>query len=132
MHLMAKHMFPQDYDFYIVNDGIDRRRSMLRSGRHRRRSSAAVVQVEEARRRDVAAGQIEESKEKRKLEEGDEDDDMDESAPQPQKIVAGKADAGTEKSMDDLVSGMSALKFIPPSVRFGRGRGRGRGGFSMT
>jgi hypothetical protein len=27
---------------------------------------------------------------------------------------------------------MSSLKFVPPSVRFGRGRGRGRGGFSRT
>ena len=36
----------------------------------------------------------------------------------------------SEEVMDDLVGGMSALKFIPPSVRFGRGRGRG--GFSRT
>jgi hypothetical protein len=34
--------------------------------------------------------------------------------------------------MDDLSGAMSALKFVPPSVRFGRGGGRARGGFSRT
>lgn len=136
MHLMAKHMFPQDYDFYIVNDGIDRRSSMLRTGRHRRRSSAAVVQVDQAKRKEAMAEQHE-GNEKRKLEEDDEDESMQENSARQQKEVQGKpaaarTDAGSEGSVDDLVSGMSALKFIPPSVRFGRGRGKGRGGFSKT
>jgi hypothetical protein len=31
-------------------------------------------------------------------------------------------------AMDSLTSSMSALKFIPHSVRAARGRGKGRGG----
>jgi hypothetical protein len=38
LHCIDKHQFPRDYDFYVVNDGIDRRSSMLRPP-HRRRSS---------------------------------------------------------------------------------------------
>lgn len=33
--------------------------------------------------------------------------------------------AGTDDAMDDITESMSALKFVPPSIRFGRGRGRG-------
>ena len=31
MHLVDKHCFPRDYDFFIINDGIDHRSSLLRS-----------------------------------------------------------------------------------------------------
>lgn len=42
-------------------------------------------------------------------------------------------DASADTEMDNLVGQISALKFVPPSVRFGgRGRGRGRGGFSRS
>jgi hypothetical protein len=37
-----------------------------------------------------------------------------------------------DADMEGLTGAMSSLKFVPPSVRFGRGRGRGRGGFSRT
>lgn len=44
-----------------------------------------------------------------------------------------RQDANDDTEMDDLVGKISALKFVPPSVRFGgRGRGRGRGGFSRS
>ena len=38
MHCIDKHQFPKNYDFFIINDGIDRKNSMLRPT-HRRRSS---------------------------------------------------------------------------------------------
>ncbi|KAF9734656.1 hypothetical protein PMIN03_004172 [Paraphaeosphaeria minitans] len=38
LHCIDKHHFPREYDFFVVNDGIDRRSSMLRPP-HRRRSS---------------------------------------------------------------------------------------------
>ncbi|KAF2715410.1 hypothetical protein K504DRAFT_457581 [Pleomassaria siparia CBS 279.74] len=38
LHMIDKHQFPRDYDFFIVNNGIDRRTSMLRA-QHRRKSS---------------------------------------------------------------------------------------------
>ncbi len=38
-----------------------------------------------------------------------------------------------DADMEGLTGAMTALRFVPPSVRFGgRGRGRGRGGFSRS
>jgi hypothetical protein len=126
MHLIDKHMFPKDYEFYIVNDGIDRRSSMLRSGKHRRRSSAAqhMTEIEERRRHNSALETVDASQ---KPSESGEDEEV-------KKEGAEMASNKTEKDvdMDGLAGAMSALKFVPPSVRFGRGRGRGRGGFSRN
>jgi len=126
MHLIDKHMFPKDYDFYIVNDGIDRRNSMLRSGKHRRRSSAAqhMTEIEERRRRHSALETIDALK--KPGESGENEEVKEESS-----ITATD---GTKKDadMDGLSGAMSALKFVPPSVRFGRGGGHGRGGFSRS
>jgi hypothetical protein len=123
MHLIDKHMFPKDYDFYVVNDGIDRRSSMLRSGKHRRRSSAAqhMTEIQERRRRSstLEAGPSAQH-------ESGKTEIIEEEAPE--------AATGGPKDVDiEVLSGaMSALKFVPPSVRFGRGGGRARGGFSKS
>jgi len=127
-HLIDKHMFPKDYDFYVVNDGIDRRSSMLRSGKHRRRSSAAqhMTEIEERRRRNSTLKTVDASQ--KPGESGEDEEVKDEGSEM--------APAGTKKDVDmvmgDLAGAMSALKFVPPSVRFGRGGGRGRGGFSRS
>lgn len=123
MHLIDKHMFPKDYDFYVVNDGIDRRSSMLRSGKHRRRSSAAqhMGEIEERARRRSSV--LETSK------------TAEEKAPEaPSKTKATPSSSPEDSEMDGLAGAMSSLKFVPSSVRFGgRGRGRGgRGGFSKS
>lgn len=118
-------MFPKNYDFLIVNDGIDKRSSMLRS-RHRRASSAAERAVRREKQAGIMGGQ--------KLETSipvDEGEDVTEAkaADHVPKSTANGASA-SEVEMDVITSGMSALKFVPPSVRFGRG-GR-RGGFSRS
>ncbi len=118
-------MFPKNYDFLIVNDGIDKRSSMLRS-RHRRASSAAERAVRREKQAGIMGGQ--------KLETSipvDEGEDVTEAkgAEHVPKSTANGASA-SEVEMDVITSGMSALKFVPPSVRFGRG-GR-RGGFSRS
>jgi hypothetical protein len=125
MHLIDKHLFPKDYDFYVVNDGIDHRTSMLRIGRHRKRSSAAqhLAEIEErARRRsstlETVAG----------TDRQESSDDAAE-APAENKILTPR---DVNVDIEGLTGAMSALKFVPPSVRFGRGAGRGRGGFSKT
>ncbi|KAL2825615.1 hypothetical protein BDW59DRAFT_71552 [Aspergillus cavernicola] len=52
MHLIDKHMFPKTYNFYIVNDGIDKQTSMLRSMQtHRRRLSSTPSLPQEGRLR---------------------------------------------------------------------------------
>lgn len=43
-------------------------------------------------------------------------------------IITNRSQPDTE--MDDLSGAMSALKFVPTSVRFGRGKGKG--GFSRS
>jgi len=50
------------------------------------------------------------------------------ASPEEPKILTPPNDT----DMDSLTGAMSSLKFVPQSVRFGRGRGRGRGGFSRT
>jgi hypothetical protein len=125
-------MFPKDYDFYIVNDGIDQRSSMLRTGRHRRRSSVAQhkVDIDRARRRTSALSSVA-------------GENMDEEIPVlskgEEKLPSGDSEIGgavtpstsaVDMEIDSLTGAMSALKFVPASVRFGRGRGRS--GFSKT
>lgn len=133
MHLIDKHMFPKDYDFYVINDGIDRRSSMLRSGRHRRRSSAAQHKIDiedRVRRRSsiqsktVAKGLKDESSGSVDVSESLQSGGSD------VQIAAASNDSRQDTEMDDLSGAMSALKFVPTSVRFGRGKGKG--GFSRS
>lgn len=129
MHLIDKHLFPKDYDFYVINDGIDNRSSMLRSGRHRRRSSAAQRSAEiqeKANRRNSRLQTISSTDSKDKDDENKEEDQEVGETSRPTSSSIGDAD------IESLTGAMSSLKFVPPSVRFGRGRGRGRGGFSRT
>jgi len=129
MHLIDKHMFPKDYDFYVINDGIDRRSSMLRSGRHRRRSSATHHTTDagdRARRRN--------SIRQNAASNGKSVDDAEAESPGESKAITPPgSQEDVDVAMEGLSGAMSALKFVPMSVRFGgRGRGRGRGGFSRT
>jgi hypothetical protein len=124
MHLIDKHMFPKDYDFFVVNDGIDRRTSMLRSGRHRRKSSAAqhATEIEErARRRSSTLETANTAMEEKRAEEAEGSEETAAVKPSTTK---------KDVDMEDLSGAMSSLKFVPPSVRFGRG-GK-RGGFSRS
>lgn len=133
LHLVDKHMFPKDYDFQVVDYGIDQRSSMLRSGRHRRRSSAAQHKSdieERARRRTSTNSKLD----GHSLIEGTSGNmiDLDGAQPSNSEISGPATTTGLSKDneMDGLVGAMSSLKFIPTSVRFGRGRGRG--GFSRS
>jgi hypothetical protein len=133
MHLIDKHMFPKDYDFYVVNDGIDQRSSMLRSGRHRRRSSAVQHKTEiEDRARSRASVQSKTTIENSKAEGSgtfDGSEGPQSSGSDIRKIVVTNG-SQPDTEMDDLSGAMSALKFVPTSVRFGRGKGKG--GFSRS
>jgi hypothetical protein len=122
MHLIDKHMFPKDYDFYVVNDGIDRRSSMLRTGKHRRRSSAAQHMTDIGDRtrrrnsnRDSTNATVETKEPKNDVET--------EESPETSTILTPPSSQG-DADMDKLSGAMSSLKFVPTSVRFGRGRGK--------
>ena len=128
----------QNYDFQIVNTGIDRRSSMLRGGgqqqqqRRRRRSLAAQrawgrkggegatggradgVGVEDGDG-ELGGGDGEQEGEKEEEEEEEKDGAGD-----------GRPDVRPrDDDMDALASGLEALRFVLPSVRFGRGGRRG-------
>lgn len=124
MHLADKHMFPKNYDFLIVNTGVDKRSSMLRS-RHRRPSSAAS--------RALARDQQSSSNPKspgpfREVPTNNSQDMLAVPVSSQQEPVVTQAD--TDVDIQNLTTTMSALQFVPPSVRFGRG-GR-RGGLSKS
>ncbi|TAQ90415.1 hypothetical protein B7494_g1244 [Chlorociboria aeruginascens] len=117
-----------EYDFHVVNTGIDRRSSMLRLGGHRRRSSAAqhMSDIEERAQRRNSKKETVDANEKSEANKGEE---------LPTETINEdtiEAPAQEDEDMDTLSSAMSALNFVPSSVRFGRGKGRGRGGFSRN
>jgi hypothetical protein len=88
LHCIDKHGFPKNYDFFIVNDGIDRRRSMLRQNRSKKKRF-------QKKSKDTPA------------------------SPQSDETSAKSTPKSDDASMEDLTTFMSALKFVPSSVRFG-------------
>lgn len=132
MHLIDKHMFPQQYDFFVVNDGIDHKSSMLRSGRHehRRHSSTAQLKFEEVRQR-ILTTELTTSMQDSKGEEHISKSDGSSVLTKDDRMTGVETAAPVLEPEDDHMKGletaMSALRFVPSSVRFGRGRGRGRG-----
>lgn len=129
MHLIDKHMFPKEYDFHILSHGIGGRSSMLQFGKHRKRSLTAPTM-----------NQSQDNDRIQKFSHADTSVKEKESTPLSgdQSSTAIKDDflafsTNEQKcsDMEDLSASMSALKFVPSSVRFGgRGRGRGRSGLS--
>jgi hypothetical protein len=91
---------------------------MLRPGHHRRRSSAAAKAA---------------SNEQRTHRQSNADPSMEEDSKEvesTQKDPSTQATNQKDTDMDDIADSMAALKFVPPSVKFGRGRGRG--GFARS
>lgn len=152
MHLIDKHLFPKNYDFLIVNSGIDKRSSMLRS-HHRKLSSAAS----RALSRDQKPTNISStSSSSNTYHDGssqaappaaasshnnnDLNNSISTESPtrptnhQPEskpRSASESIDVDVDAAVADLTSTMSTLRFVPPSVRFGRGGSR-RGGLSRS
>lgn len=121
-HLVDKHGFPKNYDFFIVNNGIDGRRSMLRPGvdsqghrkssRERRGSSATkMTQTTEATSVSQATDNA--------IDEDNETDRVEEAG--KGRVPAGKDD---DAAMDAVTRSMSSLQFVPRSVTFGKRKGK--------
>lgn len=113
LHLIDKHLYPRNFFFAVTKDGIDGKRSLLIETSHRRRSSAgSQSQAKESRRR---ANTLE--------KEASQPDSK--SQPSQPSATADTGEAKPKKAdtdMADLTGAMSALQFVPTSVRFGRGR----------
>ena len=107
-HLVDKHGFPRNYDFFVVNNGIDGRRSMLRPGvdaQGHRRSSRE--------RRVSSATEDTESTEATSVSRSDETERN-----------TSLSEGGTKAAVDDLTNSMSSLKMVPRSITFGKRKGR--------
>ncbi|KAF2740748.1 hypothetical protein EJ04DRAFT_507764 [Polyplosphaeria fusca] len=162
LHCIDKHGFPKNYDFFIVDYGIDRRSSMLRSERRKGSTSVSTGNKTNSEVMDVVQDDDEEEQSKdESMTNGEEVSspkspsrapivlrgrggfshpprgggrgrDQRSRAPSTSQAPASAAPTATVPTpatadpMDSLTSSMSALQFIPRSVR-GRGRGKGRG-----
>ncbi|KAK0389448.1 hypothetical protein NLU13_3023 [Sarocladium strictum] len=115
MHLIDKHMYPKNYFFGITKDGIDGRRSLLNDGPHSRRRSSTSIPSKESRRRASLVG------EQRSKPRGGETHLTREKGAE-EKVDSADDTERPDTAMADLTGAMSALKFVPPSVRFGKGR----------
>jgi hypothetical protein len=152
MHCVDKHQFPKNYDFFIINDGIDRRSSMLRPT-HRRRSSAMDTSAANASRR---RGESFASAAGDSMDVGPNEGEVKAAIQQQRELKSshmklrgrggfshpqgyGRGRGSQERAVldsrqkeadtvDSLANSMSALHFVPHSVRMARGKGRGRGG----
>lgn len=106
MHLIDKHMYPKNYFFGVTKDGIDGRRSLINDGGHRRRRSSAASQTGAKTR----PNETQSAASKNPLKP----QDLPEEEPTEKMSI--------DPEVEDITGAMSALNFVPPSVRFGRGR----------
>ncbi|KAF3071823.1 Zinc finger protein [Trichoderma lentiforme] len=113
LHLIDKHMYPKNFFFAVTKDGIDGKRSLLIETRRRRSSAGSQPQAKELRRR---ANTLE----KEAVPSDNKSQSTLTSTTAPNSKVESEKPADTE--MADLTGAMSALQFVPPSIRFGRGR----------
>jgi hypothetical protein len=130
LHLLIE--WRQFYDFFIVNDGLDRRNSMLRPSprQHRRKSSAATVDTANgpsATQRGAHNGKEREKDETLADAMDSKDEDTSGQATQHTPAERSPAVVGgpARDEMDGITASVSALSLVPPSIRFGRGKGRG-------
>lgn len=113
-HLVDKHGYPKNYDFLVVDHGIDGRRNMLRAGidsKGHRKSSR-----ERGRNGSSATTATTGSTEATSVSESTGDHVRS-------KPAEGEGGGEKEGAMDDLTNSMSALKMVPRSITFGRRKG---------
>ncbi|KAK7756146.1 hypothetical protein SLS62_001738 [Diatrype stigma] len=140
MHLIDKHMYPKNYFFAVTKEGVDGRRSMLLEGGHRRRASSSATStggggggVGGAPTNGAAAAKRHSLRQAEALKKGETTEPRPSSAPkqqQQQPTASPRPPKGesVDVAMEDLAGAMSALRFVPPSIRFGHGKGKS--GFS--
>ncbi|GAO19609.1 hypothetical protein UVI_02063830 [Ustilaginoidea virens] len=120
LHMIDKHMYPKNFFFGVTKEGIDGKRSLLVETGHRRRTSSAASSFKETRRR-LSIGEARDA--------GPHGESKNCTAPcfasVDRKLPQGE---NTDANMEDLTGAMSALQFVPPIVKFGRGRA----GFSKS
>lgn len=125
MHLVDKHYFPKEYDFFIVNDGMDQRTSMLRTSQQPRRrsvkSSTDSAALQDSRYSSTSSAKVGDTK----LEHQEVPASIGDDLLLKQALSSGGTTANEKPDvvMDDISGAMSSLKLAPPSVRFGKKKG---------
>ncbi|KAK3671017.1 hypothetical protein LTR78_009135 [Recurvomyces mirabilis] len=94
-HLVDKHNYPRNYDFFIVNSGVD--------GKRKKSTSTEATSTGEVMP-DVSAMKVQATVKKEKSNDS--------------------TTATQTSNVDDLVDSMSSLKMVPRSITFGKQRGR--------
>ncbi|EFR00708.1 C2H2 type zinc finger domain-containing protein [Nannizzia gypsea CBS 118893] len=109
-HLIDKHCFPKGYNFYIVNDGIDKYSSMLRSSvtMHRRRFSLETGGASSRGNGVISPGATPSRRRDHATYEDVKANDVS--------SVNGRVDVEEQDGLDGLTKSMSALRFVPHSV----------------
>ncbi|KAL2171047.1 hypothetical protein VTG60DRAFT_3895 [Thermothelomyces hinnuleus] len=120
MHLIDKHMYPKNFFFAITREGIDGRRSLLLESSGNRQKSRTARAAHQQPTQTRAQGQA---------QRVDASDNMIAVADERQAAESNRRSPEPlpEEEMEDLTSAMSSLRFVPMSVRFGRGK---RAGFA--
>ncbi|KAK7517444.1 uncharacterized protein IWZ02DRAFT_488808 [Phyllosticta citriasiana] len=148
-HMVAKHAYPKNYNFTVLKFGIDGLNSMLienkPSGssrlhhppRHQKPPKRNPEVANPAPKRIVFEEDGMTPQESANLVPKSESEPMDLGADSSEPIVdvpeSTPSSSNADETMEDVTKSVAALRFIPPSIRFGRGsRGRGRGGFAKS
>ncbi|KAK3952740.1 hypothetical protein QBC32DRAFT_340679 [Pseudoneurospora amorphoporcata] len=132
MHLIDKHMYPKNFFFAVTLHGIDGRQSMLLDERRKpgnKPPTATNTGSSKTKPTSKSKPPSETKEEQMEEEQMEVDQPEPESAPTLMKTVAEMTDEQhvepvketVDVDMGDLVGKMSALQFVPSSVRFGRG-----------
>lgn len=127
LHLVDKHSFPKNYDFFVVNDGLDQRQSMLRSGTKRvPHASTAQFYKQKSNRQDSNLAETR-TKTTPKMVSPTLDDKTDIREVCVPRSQGSGISTDVDGELESVTKSMSALRFMPASIRFGRG---GAGGFA--
>lgn len=125
-HLVDKHGFPRNYNFLVVDTGIDHRKSMLRAGvdaqghrkssRERKRSSSDAIDPSQTTDATTISGLKDATPPGRLSKEP--------SVSKVEEESNGDGVAGGNANVNDLTSSFSSLTMVPRSVTFGRRQNR--------
>ncbi|KAI1106254.1 hypothetical protein F4804DRAFT_330436 [Jackrogersella minutella] len=115
-HLIDKHMYPKNYFFAVTKEGVDGRQSLLLEGGHRRRRSSTATATNGGGPKSTGRRQSLQQVETSKPVAEEPRKETPETASSPLEVP--------DTEMEDLAGAMSALQFIPTSIRFGHRKGK--------
>lgn len=117
-HLVNSHMFPPNYFFAVTKFGIDRRQSMLLEYREEQGSRHKGPRSPNQNPNDAEKSTI--GPQSSKDAGAPKDVQMSESSTQEEEMHEQKQETtAIDTEMEDLVSAVSSLKFVPRTVRIG-------------